>query len=505
MHLIYTTVLSRCLKRMKGDNMKNKRQTIQIGAIVVLLMIIAAEVIFIISGNGKIKSETENLPSDAVVGQISNAQTSVKINNEGIPAYRIEGAEDVYMADSDLALFGFVCKLEKASYTISNPNGVYSMSSDAFVDNLDGQEISEADKKIAINGEEFVCYKNSRVLMVPVQALAKLGKELQSVSTKTIYLAFGTEEEIEKSQQVSNNEIAVAEGKIPQSTEAATESTVAANNGKQGEISLSGGQTQTSSSGNGNSNGNSKIIVLDPGHGKSSGSMSASEKQASGWVQNSSGAWGEWRHYKIGSSTVDCEGDGCNHRVTPNSACWYPIGNGDRDTEPAINLNNALAAKKYLEQMGYTVRMTRTSNDENPSITRRIQYCYPNMDSSQTADAALFLCIHSNAGGGTGSAYIQLDGEYDQRGIKSSYVSDGNTLGKLCNDKIVAETSMSRHGDGVIGGEPELIAFCKSPVTCGYLEIGFFDNSSDLSKLKSDSDAIGKAIAEGVDEFCKSR
>ena len=250
----------------------------------------------------------------------------------------------------------------------------------------------------------------------------------------------------------------------------------------------------------------SKIIVLDPGHGKSSSKMTDGEKKAYGWKQTSKG-WGEWRHFKIGSGNVDCEGSGCNGRHTPNGACWYPIGNGDRSIEPDINLQNALAAQKYLKQMGYTVRMTRTTNEENPSITRRLEYCYPNLDKSKEPDATLFLCIHSNASNGSarGSAYIQLDGEYDQKWITSaqSYADAGNKIGKLCNDEIVNGTSLSACGSGVITGEPELIAFMKSPVPCGYLEIGFFDNSSDLNILNTESDNIGKAIAQGIDRYCK--
>ena len=251
----------------------------------------------------------------------------------------------------------------------------------------------------------------------------------------------------------------------------------------------------------------SKIIVLDPGHGKSSSLMSDEEKLKSGWVQNTNGAWGEWRHYKIGSSTENCLGSGCNGRVTPNGACWYPIGNGDRDKEPDINLRNALSAKKYLEEKGYTVRLTRTTNEENPSITRRLSFCHPNNDKSKAPDAAAFICIHSNASGGSGqgAAYISAEAPYDQEWIANSYVSDCNTLGKLCNDKIVNNTSLSMNGNGVITSMPELIAFCKSPVPCGYLEIGFFDNASDMNILNTEYDEIGKAIAVGVDEFCTTR
>ncbi len=250
-----------------------------------------------------------------------------------------------------------------------------------------------------------------------------------------------------------------------------------------------------------------KIIVLDPGHGKPSSLMTAEEKTSYGWVQNSSGQWGEWRHYKIGSGTENCEGSGCNGRVTPNGACWYPIGNGDRNIEPDINLQNALVAKRHLEARGYTVRMTRTSNEENPSITKRLSYCFPGNDTTKEPDAIAFICIHSNASGGSGrgTAYITAAGPYDQAWIKSDYVEASNTLGKIINEKIANATNLNIHGSGEITFEPELIAFCKSPVPCGYLEIGFFDNASDLEILKSDSEGIGKAIAEGVDEFCQQR
>lgn len=253
--------------------------------------------------------------------------------------------------------------------------------------------------------------------------------------------------------------------------------------------------------------GEAKIIVIDPGHGKPSSLMTDEEKRNFGWEKNQSGSWGEWRHYKIGSSTIDCEGTGCNGRVTPNGACWYPIGNGDRNTEPDINLQNALAAQKYLEQMGYTVRMTRKSNDENPSITKRLSYCYPDNDPTQEPDAEVFLCIHSNASGGSGrgTAYISAQAPYDQAWIKGDYADKSNQLGKLCNNKIALLTSLNAHGTGVIEWEPELIAFCKSPIPCGYLEIGFFDNADDLHILQSESDLIGKAIAEGVDEFCRTQ
>ena len=247
-----------------------------------------------------------------------------------------------------------------------------------------------------------------------------------------------------------------------------------------------------------------KIIVLDAGHGKSSWEMSDEEKLDDGWIYNeNTGNWGEWRHWKSWTTWQDCGGSGCSGRAPAGSSCWYPMANGDREVEPDINLSNVNYAKQYLEQMGYEVRLSRPTADDNPSMTKRLVYCYPNNDTSQPPDADLFVCVHSNAGGGRGSAYIALDGYYDQAGIKDTYVQDGNTLGQYINDAIVANTSLSAYSGGRYNALPELVLFCKCPITIAYLEIGFFDNSGDLAILRSESEQIGRSIAEGIDRYCK--
>lgn len=248
-----------------------------------------------------------------------------------------------------------------------------------------------------------------------------------------------------------------------------------------------------------------RIIVLDAGHGKPSSLMSAEEKKNYGWVQNSSGSWGEWRHWKSGTVWRDCNGSGCNGLSPENTGCWYPIGNGDRKDETEINMRNALAAKKYLENSGFTVRMARESNNENPSLTMRLHKCYQNDDINTAPDAMAYVCIHSNAGGGRGSAYLALGSGYDHAYSSQNYVQNSNELGKMINDRITAETSMRAYSEGRYDGQPNLILFHKSPVPVAYLEIGFFDNSSDMAILESESDAIGKAIAEGIMDYVNEK
>ncbi len=245
------------------------------------------------------------------------------------------------------------------------------------------------------------------------------------------------------------------------------------------------------------------VVVLDAGHGKSSSEMSSDEKTAEGYEYNENrGSWGEWRHYKNGTYGDDCHGSGCTLTAPANGSCWYPMGNGDRDTEPDINLQNTLAAKDYLEEMGYEVRLTRTSNEQNPSMNKRMSYCFPNNDITQQPDAALYVCIHSNAGGGSGTSYISLEGTYGQSLIPPDYVETSNTAGSIINSKVAAASGL--RANGPIGGEGYLILFNKCPVPIAYMEIGFFDNSSDLAILNSSHDEIGRAIAEGVDEYLSS-
>lgn len=244
-----------------------------------------------------------------------------------------------------------------------------------------------------------------------------------------------------------------------------------------------------------------KVIVLDAGHGKSSSEMTADEKTAEGYEYNEArGNWGEWRHYKNGTFGENCHGSGCTGLSPENASCWYSMGNADRDTEPQINLNNALAAQKYLEQMGYEVRMTRTSNEQNPSMDKRVSYCFPNNDIASSPDAAAYICIHSNAGGGRGTSYIALGADYEQRFIGSDFIEKSNSMGNIINQKVASATGLSQNSPI---NTPYLILFNKCPVPIAYMEIGFYD-SSDLSILQSSSDEIGKAIAEGVDEYLQN-
>ena len=394
------------------------------------------------------------------LGTLSDTNATVYINHTKIPSYGYDNR--VFIAAEDLENFGAVI--------IKSDDGNVTVAYDAISENAEreqtfsriqsGTELEKTPYLLYINGSETEHYTAGGYNIIPAESLKCLPHTSLSYTDNTYRFTMSTD--IENPNIIEGN------------TESAPVLTVK----KQ-----------------------SKVIVLDPGHGRPSSEMSETDKINNGWIYNTAkGQWGEWRHWKNNSVWKDCEGTDCNKY----GDCWYPMANGDRSAEPDINLKNCLSAKKYLEELGYTVRLTRSEATENPSVTKRISYCYPNQDINAAPDADAFICIHSNAGGGRGSAYIELSGNYTQSGILPSYAADGNRLGKMINDEITASTSLSVHGDGKISGEGYLIAFNKAPITCGYMEIGFFDNQSDLAVLRSETDKIGKAIANGVDKFMKS-
>ena len=449
--------------------------------IAVFSIIIAVETFYLLT------SLSGKAPTDSTsAGSVTHSDIIVTIDNTQIPSYDFQSA--VYIAAEDLHNFGFeMITHEDNSIALNYSSAV---SSDGVIqgysDIPDGSKLRFFDSGFTLNGTNVQCYTTYDYHLIPAKALKRIIALFEEENT----YSFNTSKAPENIQAITSqgaSTAASAQGKESNQTGRVIEGSANAQNYRSP------------------SNNTSKIIVLDPGHGKASSIMSTEEKKSAGYSYNSvKDQWGEWRHWKSGTSSVQCEGSGCTKTHTADGGCWYPIGNGDRAAEPEINLNNALAAKKYLEQMGYTVRMTRTTNDENPSFSKRLSYCYPNNDNTQHSDVLLYMCIHSNAGGGSGSAYISAGGPYDQKGIRSTYINDCNTLGAIVNEKIVSATSLKKCGNGSISGLGALIAFCKSPVTCGYMEIGFYDNSADLNILRNESDAIGKAIAEGIDEFVRN-
>lgn len=389
-----------------------------------------------------------------IIGYVRYSNLDTYINNYPISAYFMDGRQVI--CAEDLRDYGFNVVWDNATrslninpdYSVTSIKGQPGLKREYYLQHKRAYDILYSDIKVNLNGKPIEGYFIDGKTMITIRSLEALGSCEYSAE--------------------NNYSKAWIDG-LPK--------------GEYKPIPLSYEKKLT--------------VVLDAGHGKSSWLMSSEEKTANGYFYHN-GAWGEWRHWKNGTANQECNGYGCHG----DRSCWYPMVNGDRATEPELNLQNVMYAKWYLEnELGYNVRLTRSTNEENPSFSKRVSYCYPDNDTSKAPDAACYICIHSNAGGGRGSGYIAASGNYTQKWIKQNYVEESNRLGNYINNRITSETSISKHGNGRINGLGYMILFNKCPVPAAYLEIGFFDNANDLGILRSEHNKIGKAIAYAIDEY----
>lgn len=204
-----------------------------------------------------------------------------------------------------------------------------------------------------------------------------------------------------------------------------------------------------------------KVIVINPGH------------QATG--DSSTEAIGP------GSSTTKA-------KVTTGAYC-----SASGKSESQINLEVGLKLKSELESRGYTVYMTRTSQDVNISNKERAEIA-----NSYNADA--FISIHcdgSTSSSTTGAHTICITSS-------NPYCSQlYSTSSKLASSVINAYCSSTGISNNGVSYRDDLTGFNWSEVPAIYIEMGFLSNSSEGSNL-SDSSFQYKCvtgIANGIDNY----
>lgn len=236
-----------------------------------------------------------------------------------------------------------------------------------------------------------------------------------------------------------------------------------------------------------------KKIFIDPGHGPNNQSDSA-KMTSDGYVKNGS-AWGEWRHY----NSTGAAGTQCNNCGKDSEhQCWYPFVNAIRDKEPTITYGIATKLKTKLEQAGYEVMISRDTAS-HPAITKRAK-----MAADWGAD--IQICIHTNAGGGSGVAYCSPEG--GDKGTNKYKGSDWKSKSTDLNKKIYtgimgAGTGLCSYNSGVIPDYGYLILYEKASCPTAYLEIGFHDKATDYAILSSSEgqDKIANGILAGINSY----
>ena len=141
-----------------------------------------------------------------------------------------------------------------------------------------------------------------------------------------------------------------------------------------------------------------------------------------------------------------------------------------------------------LEDMGYKVVMTRDKLTDSIANTSVVDSLQARVDLGHESLADLFISIHCNAGGGSGTeVYCFSENGYAGR------------LAKIVQKNIVAETGL--YNRGVKTANYFVIRNTLMPAIL--IETGFIDSSKDAAILGSSSgqQSVADAIADAVSEY----
>ncbi len=161
-------------------------------------------------------------------------------------------------------------------------------------------------------------------------------------------------------------------------------------------------------------------------------------------------------------------------------------------TEYNLNLSIALKLQKKLEDSGYTVIMTRTSNDVNLSNSERAL-----MANEAQADA--FIRIHADGcdiksvNGATALCQTeenQYTQHYEESRLLADSIVNGVSDATGCKNRGVTETDT-------------MTGINWSQVPTAVIEVGYLSNPEEEALLNTDEyqSLIAKGIADGVEKY----
>ncbi len=156
--------------------------------------------------------------------------------------------------------------------------------------------------------------------------------------------------------------------------------------------------------------------------------------------------------------------------------------------EETITWEIADRLRKKLEKMGYTVVMTREEVTDNIEPTSQLESLQARVDLAHRVSADLFISIHCNMGGGTGTeTYCFEPGGYSER------------LAKLVQKNITENTELRDRG--VKNANFYVIKNTLMPAIL--VETAFMDNESDAEVITSakGQNQIAQAIADSVKKY----
>lgn len=198
-------------------------------------------------------------------------------------------------------------------------------------------------------------------------------------------------------------------------------------------------------------------------------------------------------HQASGNSAKEAIGPGSSTKKA--KVTTGAVGVASKKKESQINLEVALKLKSELQARGYTVVMTRTSQNVNISNQQRAQ-----IGNQSKAGAVIHLHCDSLDNASTRGAHtiaITKNNPYC-----SGLYSSSSSLAKKVIQAYCQETGIKNRG---VSYRDDLTGLNWSEVPAIYIEMGFISNSTEDQLLASDSfqSQCAKGIANGIDQYFK--
>lgn len=206
---------------------------------------------------------------------------------------------------------------------------------------------------------------------------------------------------------------------------------------------------------------NSKVIVIDPGHQ----------------------AKGDSEKEPIGPGAEETKA-----KVTTGAT-----GVVTKQKESELNLKVSLLLQEELSKKGYTVIMTRTTNDVNMSNSERAHI-------ANHAKADIFIRIHANSSNSSSAKGVLTMCQTEKNKYNGYLQQESYKLSKLVVDNISKLTGANNRGvtqtDNMSG-----INWCIVPTSI--VEMGFLSNPEEdkLMETQEYQKKIVEGIIKGIEEY----
>ena len=197
-------------------------------------------------------------------------------------------------------------------------------------------------------------------------------------------------------------------------------------------------------------------------------------------------------HQGKGDLSTEAVGPGSSQRKAKVTSGATGASSGQRESE--LNLQVALKLRRELEQRGYEVRLTRTSEGVNVSNKQRAE-------AANAAGADAFIRIHADSSSSSGVHGISVLCPSASNPYLSGEVKKASrTLSREILSSLVSATGATNRG---IQYRDDLTGFnwCRVPMTL--VEMGFLSNPAEDRRLASEcyQTKLVNAIADGIDRY----